>query len=96
MMLFPLQRKSWVFLLDHIRDCSGTRHAFFDYRNGHIRLYNAYVIRVFFLTGLAFVFLMVKIQNRNLCRDNIQLAADEFFTYADHFLAAFRAHFVVK
>ena len=96
MMQFPLQRKSGVFLLDHIRDSSRTCHAFLDNRNGHFRLYNADVIRVFFLASLAFVFLLVKIQNRNLCRDNIQLAADEFFTYADQFFAAFRALFIFK
>lgn len=96
-LFLPVKRCSdLVFLLDHICDSSRTCHAFLNYRNGHIRLYNSYVIRVFFLAGLAFVFLPVIIQNLNLRRDNIQLAADEFFTYADQFLTAFRALFIFK
>ena len=70
MMQFPLQRKLGVFLLDHIRDCSGARHAFLDYRNRHIRLYNA-GCKICFLAGLTLVFLPVIIPNRNLCRNNM-------------------------
>ena len=95
-LLLPVKRRPHlIFLLNNIRNSTGTRHALFD--NGHRHFGGNYVsAEIIFFTGFALVFLPVIVDYGNLCRDNIQLAADKFFANADHLFAAFGAALAIK